>query len=149
MSTTTSSTMPPLSEFIDLGERRRESRTRSGFAGMHNSVTVAVYNTRAGYQTLTIRISEDLASKFNLMEGARMSCHVHPDQQFIALMPGAKGDGSALFRPRKKKGKGFRSRSLTYQTTLRGGTLEPQKATAAGISEVDHALVISINEVTT
>lgn len=142
----TTEKVPPLEEFIDLSERRRESRTRSGFSGMHNNVTVAVYNTRAGYQTLTVRISEDLAEKYGLLEGARMACHIHPDQQHIALMPGSKGDGSALFRPRKKKGKGFRSRSLTYQTTLRGGTLEPQAALPATITKQDHALVISISQ---
>lgn len=134
MSTKTSA--PPLSEFIDLSQRRDDSRAAHGFQPMKGSVTVAIYDTAAGYQTLTIRISDDLAIKHNLIEGARLGCHVHPDQQYIALLPGH-GRGSALFRPK-------RSRSLVYQTTLKEGTLEPQSATAAKMSAVDGGVVISI-----
>lgn len=128
--------MPPLNEFIDLGQRRVESRSAHGFKPMSERVTVAIYNTRKGYQTLTVRISDDLARRHDLIEGARMSCFVHPDQQHIALMPG-NGRGAALFRP---KG----SRALVYQTTIRGGTLEPQKAAKATLSKRDNAVFISI-----
>lgn len=130
---------PPLDEFIDLGKRRTQSLLAHGYKAMKNRVTVAVYQTVAETQTLTIRISEDLAAKFNLIEGARMACLVHPDQQYIALTAGAGGQGATLFRP---KG----SRSLVYQTTLKGGTLEPQVAKAATVEEMDHALVISITQ---
>lgn len=127
---------PPLTEFIDLSQRRNDSRAAHGFQPMRGGVTVAIYNTASGYQTLTIRISDDLAIKHNLIEGARLACHVHPDQQFIALLPGH-GKGSALFRPK-------RSRSLVYQTTLKEGTLEPQAATNAKMSAVDGGVVIAI-----
>lgn len=127
---------PPLSEFIDLGKRRSESRAAHGFPAMTNRVTVAIYNTRAGCQTLTIRISDDLAREFALIEGAKMSCHIHPDQQHIALMPGD-GRGAALFRP---KG----SRSLVYQTNVKSGTLEPQKASAATLARINGGVVVSI-----
>lgn len=134
---------PDLSDFIDLSQRRAEARVAHGYKAMQNQVTVAVYNTVAGNQTLTIRISEDLAERYNLIEGARMACLIHPDQRHIALTPGH-GTGAALFRPRK--GKGYRGRSLVYQTTLRSDTLEAQSARSAGISEVDHALVITLDE---
>lgn len=127
---------PPLSEFIDLGQRRAESRALHGFPALQGNVTVAVYDTTGGYQTLTVRISDDLAAKHGLIEGAKMACHIHPDQQFIALTPG-KGRGAALFRP---KG----SRSLVYQTTLKEGTLEPQPAAKASMQKVEDAFVIAL-----
>lgn len=132
---------PPLDEFIDLSQRRSEARSAHGYKAMTNRVTVAVYDTVAGTQTLTVRISEDLATKYNLIEGARMACHIHPDQKHIALKPGH-GSGAALFRPRK--GKNYRGRSLVYQTTLREGTLEAQVARTAEIEEQDQALVITL-----
>jgi len=132
---------PPLEEFIDLSQRRSEARAAHGYKAMNNRVTVAVYDTVAGTQTLTIRISEDLATKYNLVEGARMACHIHPDQRHIALTPGH-GTGAALFRPRK--GKGYRGRSLVYQTTLREGTLESQTARTAEMEESEQALVITL-----
>lgn len=133
---------PPLDEFIDLSQRRSEARAAHGYKAMSNRVTVAVYDTVAGTQTLTIRISEDLATKYNLIEGARMACHIHPDQRHIALTPGH-GTGAALFRPRK--GKGYRGRSLVYQTTLRDGTLEAQQAKVAIMEEQEQALVITLS----
>ena len=130
--------IPPLSEFIDLDKRRREA-AQHGFEPMRERVTVAVYDTASGYQTLTVRISEDLAAKYGLVKGARMVCHVHPDQQHLLLKPAAAdARGAALFRPKT-------SRSVVYQTTLRGGTLEAQHATEATLSRVDNALVITLN----
>lgn len=127
--------VPPLSEFIDLEQRRVAGR--HGFPPLTGAVTVAVYENKvSGYLTLTIRISEDLAEKYRLAEGEKMVCHIHPDQRHLALRPG-KGKGSALFRP---KG----SRSLVYQTTLSDGTLTPQRATAATLEEIDGAVVISV-----
>lgn len=129
---------PPLSEFIDLAGRGKERRARSfGFKPLENTVSVAVYNTLKGFQNLTIRISEDLAKRYMLAEGMRLSCFVHPDQTHVALRPGAAGAGATLFRP---KG----SRALVYQTNVKGGTLEPQKAASGTISRVDDAIVITI-----
>lgn len=130
---------PPLSEFIDLSQRRAESRAAHGYKPMSNRVTVAVYDTVAGTQTLIIRISEDLAERHGLLEGARMACSIHPDQKHIALSPGH-GNGAALFRPRR--GKNYRGRSLVFQTTLREGTLEPQQATPATMMEVEHGTLV-------
>lgn len=126
---------PPLDEFIDLAQRRRGAGAH-GYPAMTNRATVAVYDTAAGNQTLNVRISDDLARKYGLMEGAKLTCHVHPDQQHIALKPGH-GKGAALFRPKS-------GRSIVYQTTLRNGTLDAQPATRANITKVSDALVISI-----
>lgn len=131
---------PPMSEFIDLSSRGKDRRARAlaehGFKPLANTVNVAIYNTLKGHQTLTVRISEDLARKFCLTEGMKMSCFVHPDQTHIALRPVA-GRGANLFRP---KG----SRALVYQTNIKGGTLEPQKTSSGTIERVDDALVITI-----
>lgn len=132
---------PPMEEFIDLAQRRQEARKASGYKAMENRVTVAVYNTAKGTQTLTVRISEDLAERYGLIEGARLTCLIHPDQRHIALAPGH-GTGAALFRQRKGRAEG---RAMIYQTTLRQGTLEAQPATAATMmEEVDSALVITL-----
>lgn len=133
--------IPALDEFIDVSQRRAEARAAHGYKALDNKVTVAVYETKAGNQILTVRFSGDIADKLNLIEGAKLSCHVHPDQQHIALMPGH-GHGAALFRP--KKGSGYRGRSIVYQTTLREGTLEAQPAREAQLDESDHALVITL-----
>lgn len=127
---------PDLSEFISLEKRRAENRSKHGFRELTKVVTVAVYNTRNGYQTLTVRISNDLAKEHGLIEGAKMSCHIHPDQGHLALAPGH-GAGAALFRPKGSK-------SLIYQTTLKGGTLTPQKALRAVMEKRDDVLVISM-----
>jgi hypothetical protein len=127
---------PPLNEFIDLVGRGSAS-TQHGYQPAQNRVTVAIYDTAKGCQTLTIRISEDLARKNGLVLGAKMSCCVHPDQQHIALVPSNGKGGASLFRPRH-------GASLVYQTNLKGGTLEPQKATPAVLSKVDGAVVLSI-----
>lgn len=126
---------PPLDEFIDLAQRRRGADAH-GYPAMENRATVAVYDTRAGNQTLNVRISDDLARKYGLIEGAKMTCSVHPDQQYIALKPGH-GKGAALFRPKS-------GRSIVYQTTLRTGTLSAQAATEAILTKVDDALIIAI-----
>lgn len=130
---------PPLEEFIDLAERREQSRAKHGFQPMKNRATVAVYNSRRHrklYQVLTIRMGDDIARRFNLIEGARMTCLVHPDQQFIALRPGDRR-GAALFR--KHPGG-----ALTYQTTLKGRTLEPQLATPATVSQSEDTLMVAL-----
>lgn len=125
---------PPLSEFIDL-DKRSKSRKQGG---MLNRVTVAVYDIESGYQTLTVRISEDLATSLGLVVGARLSCLIHPDAQHIALKPAGRDErGASLYRPRK-------GRAFVYQTTLAGGTLDAQKATEATIERKDGALVISL-----
>lgn len=133
------STVPPLSEFIDLEKRRLETRRRHGFEGMEGRATVAVYNTAGtNYQILTIRISEELAAKHRITEGLRMHCMIHPDQKHIALSASPnKKVGSLIFRP---KG----SRSLVYQTTLRRDMLEPQGAKAATLSDDKAAVVVSL-----
>lgn len=128
--------IPALDEFIDITRRRDDSRAANGYQPALNRVTVAIYNTTKGVQTLTIRISADLAKAHGLVVGAKMACHVHPDQQHIALLPG-NGKGASLFRPRH-------GTSLVYQTNLKGGTLEPQKATLATLSKVGDAIVLSI-----
>ena len=131
-------TIPPMDEFIDLSQRSRESEPR-GFPPMSDRATVAIYNTAAGYQTLTVRISEDLADKYGLVVGARMVCRVHPDQSHLALLPAGPGvRGAALFH--QKQG-----RAMVYQSTLRAGTLEPQPATEAKLSRIDGALVITLS----
>lgn len=124
--------IPPLSEFISL--QRRCQSEKHGFPAMKDRVTVAVYDTRKGFQTIAIRISEDVAEKYGLVEGQKMSCFVHPDQQHIALTP---GKGASLFRPKS-------GRALVYQTSVRRNTLEPQPATEAKMSRRDGAFVISI-----
>lgn len=119
---------PPLSEFIDL----RNRQPKHGFPAMKRRVTVGVYQTKKGYQTLTIRIGDEIAEKMKLREGDRLVCLVHPDSQHLALMPAkdkTRRIGSTLFRP---KG----SRSLVFQTTLGGGTLEAQGAVEASIERI-------------
>jgi hypothetical protein len=133
---------PPLDEFIDLAERRRQSSNEHGYQAMRNRATVAVYNhKRRGktYQTLTIRIADDLARKHGLMVGARMSCLVHPDQQYLALRP-ANGRGAALFRAPH-------GTALVYQTTLKGGTLEPGPAQPATLLANDDTLIVALTDV--
>lgn len=125
--------IPPLSEFISL--QQRHEKMRPGFPAMRGQVTVAVYRNRHGnYHTVAIRISEDIAKEHGLIEGARLSCFIHPDQRHIALTP---GKGASLFRPKK-------GRALVYQTTVREGTLEPQPATPASVAQQGAALVISL-----
>lgn len=127
---------PPLTEFIELETRRLESLSANSRA-MVNRATVAVYETSSGYQSLTIRISHDLALKYNLSSDMKMSCAIHPDQNHIALTPTIDGKGAALFNPPG-------SRALVYQTTLRDGTLIAQRAMDAVIEKVDQTLVITL-----
>lgn len=137
-----STKVPSLSEFIDVSQRRAEARAAHGYKALENKVTVAVYATAAGSQILTVRFSGDIAERLNLIEGAKLACRVHPDQKHIALMPGH-GHGASLFRP--KSGPGYRGKSIVYQTTLREGTLEPQSAKEAELTEAeDNVLVITL-----
>lgn len=127
------SNTPPLSEFINL-DKRKSLRN----AGMKNRVTVAVYDIGSGYQTLTVRISEDIATSFGLAVGARLSCLVHPDAKHIALKPVARGEkGVGLYRQRK-------GRAFIFQTSLAGGTLDAHGAREASAEKKDGALVISL-----
>lgn len=126
-------TTPPLSEFINLDKRKAGKN-----AGMKNRVTVAVYDVNSGYQTLTVRISEDLATSFGLAVGARLSCLVHPDAKHIALKPVARGErGVSLYRQRS-------GRAFIFQTSLAEGTLDPHGATEATLEKKDGALVITL-----
>ena len=128
---------PPLSEFIDLRARRQRER-RSGFEAIGVEATVAVYPTKtpAKYSILTIRFSQDTAEKLRLAEQMRFSCHIHPDQQHIALRPhSSKRGGAALFRPRG-------SRALVYQTTLREGIMDAFAAAGATVQEAEGGAVI-------
>lgn len=127
---------PPLHEFIELETRRLDGLSTHSRA-MVNRATVAVYETTSGYQTLTVRISHDLALQYKLSSGMKMSCAIHPDQNHIALRQTLDGKGAALFNPPG-------SRALVYQTTLREGTLVAQKASDAVIEKVDQTLVITL-----
>jgi hypothetical protein len=133
---------PPLDEFIDLAERRRESHAH-GYQAMRGRATVAVYNhKRRGkpYQTLTIRIADDLARRHKLVIGSRLCCLVHPDQQFIALRPAdGSARGAALFRAPH-------GTALVYQTTLKGGTLEPGPAQEASLVQDGETLVVALTQ---
>lgn len=133
-----SNKIPPLSEFIDLARRAAEARAAHGLKAMTGVVKVAVYNQASGTQALTIRISEDLAEQYGLVEGARMACYIHPDQQHIALTPGDGKRGASLYRPPG-------GRALMHQTTLSGGTLEPRPSTPAKAEQRDGALVITLS----
>lgn len=129
---------PALSEFIDLDQRRRATRNRGGFPSMPHDVTVAVYKGSNDMLTLTVRFSDDTATKFRLAEGQRLKCMIHPDQSHIALSPSTHArKGARLFRPDG-------SRALVYQTTLRKDMLEPQKATPAKIEEEENALIVTV-----
>lgn len=132
---------PNLDEFISLDRRRSAARRAHGFGAMRESCTVAIYSTRTAgnYQILTVRFSEEAAERYRLVEGARLACHIHPDQQHLALrVTTDKRKGARLFKPHG-------SRALVFQTSLREGMMPPQKATVAAISEVDGALVVSMN----
>lgn len=128
------SSTPPLDEFIDLSHRR----STHGFPSMAERVTVAVYNTSKGFQTLTIRIGDKIAERLGMSIGDRMTCLVHPDQTHMALVPAKESGhraGAVLFQPRN-------GRSTLFQTTLRGGTLDPQKATEAAITRSEDGVYI-------
>lgn len=132
-------TLPDLSEFIDLTQRRSlERRHHHGFPALQAQATVAIYDTKSGYQTLTVRLSEEVADKLGLIEGAKLTCHLHPDGEHLALKP-ARRKGSSLFRPPG-------GRALVYQTSLRAGTMLAQKATPATVKKVSGAFVISLTQ---
>lgn len=127
--------VPDLDEFIDLRERSGPT----GFQPMRGRVSVAVYDHKRNgktWQALTIRIADDLARKFGLMAGAKMSCLVHPDQQYLALRP-ATSRGAALFRP-------AHGTALTFQTTLKGGTLEAGPATSATMVKQGDTYIVAL-----
>lgn len=128
---------PPLSEFIDLQDRRRYQR-RGGFEAIGVSATVAVYPTKSegNYSILTVRFSQETAETLRLTEGMRFTCHIHPDQQHIALRPSSvKRAGAAMFRPRG-------SRALVYQTTLRDGCMDAMPASGAKAEASDGGAVV-------
>lgn len=132
---------PPLSEFIDLQDRRRHQR-RGGFEAIGVEATVAVYPTKTPgkYSILTVRFSQDTAERLRLTEGMRFTCHIHPDQQHIALRPSSsKRAGACLFRPRG-------SRALVFQTTLRDGCMDSMPAGGAKAHASDGgAVVVSLS----
>lgn len=135
-------TTPPITEFIDLDARRKSARYKHGFGQMKSEATVAVYptSTEKRYLILSVRLSEEAAQRLRLVEGQRFSCHIHPDQQHLALrMTSNKRQGAALFRP---KG----SRALVYQTTLKDGEVALHKARNAELSEKDGAIIVSISQ---
>lgn len=133
MATKNKNGTPPLSDFINLRDRSKGS----GFRSLDTGLTVAVYESRHGYQTLLVRIGDTLANQLNLVEGARYSCFIHPDQTFIALKPGERGAGSALFRPDG-------SRSLVYQTSLKTGTLPVQSAQPGQMTRRNGSFIVKL-----